>query len=74
MATFTYLTPDAPDYTTGHAINLGAIGLSLLFTFLNMAYIRLENRTRHSGKRDHRLQEMDESKLGYRHPAFRYTT
>lgn len=43
MATFTYLAQDAPDYITGHAINLGAIGLSLLVTLGNIAYIRWES-------------------------------
>lgn len=43
VATFTYLAQDAPDYITGHAINLGAIGLSLLVTLGNIAYIRWES-------------------------------
>lgn len=73
VATFTYLSTDAPRYTTGHAINLGAIGLSLLVTVGNMLYIRWENAARASGRRDYRLAEMDEGKLGYRHPGFRYT-
>ena len=73
VATFTYLSIDAPRYRTGHAINLGAIGLSLIITLCNMAYIRWENAARQSGKRDYRLSQMDESKLGYRHPNFRYT-
>lgn len=42
MATFTYLAQDGPDYITGHAI-LGAIGLSLLVTLGNIAYIRWES-------------------------------
>jgi hypothetical protein len=73
VATFTYLTQDAPNYTTGHAINLGAIGLILICTLSNMAYIRWENAARASGKRDHRLQQFDASMLGYRHPEFSYT-
>ncbi|KAK4631280.1 hypothetical protein CLAFUR4_02619 [Fulvia fulva] len=43
VATFTYLAEDAPKYVTGHAINLGAIGLSLLLTLANIAYVRWEN-------------------------------
>jgi hypothetical protein len=73
VATFTYLSEDAPLYTTGHAINIGAIGLSLCLTLGNLAYIRWENSARASGKRDDRLQGSRENELGYRHPAFRYT-
>lgn len=75
MATFTYLSTDAPKYTTGHAINLGAIGLALLLTAANMTYIRWENSARQSGKREYRLQRVEhEGQLGFLHPDFRYTT
>jgi hypothetical protein len=73
VATWSYLPEDAPLYITGHAINIGAIGLSLVLTLVNMAYIRWENAARASGKRDHRLQGSRENELGYRHPGFRYT-
>lgn len=73
VATFTYLSEDAPYYITGHAINIGAIGISLILTAGNLLYIRWENSMREHGKRDHRLQETRENELGYRHPAFRYT-
>lgn len=74
VATFTYLSTDAPKYITGHAINLGAIGLALLLTAANIAYIRYENMARQSGKREYRLQMVeDESQLGFLHPEFRYT-
>ncbi|KAM0715366.1 hypothetical protein Q7P37_008864 [Cladosporium fusiforme] len=73
VATFTYLSEDAPLYTTGHAINIGAIGISLILTLGNLLYIRWENSMREHGKRDYRLQETRENELGYRHPAFRYT-
>ena len=74
VATFTYLSTDAPKYTTGHAINLGAIGLSMLVTLGNMAYIRMENKAREAGKRDVRLAAAAGVDLGHHHPAFRYTT
>lgn len=73
VATWTYLKQDAPDYVTGHAINLGAIGISLCLTAANMLYIRWENAARHSGKREYRLAGTDGSHLGYRHPEYRYT-
>lgn len=73
VATFTYLSKDAPNYTAGHAINLGIIGVILIFTAANVLYIRWENAARASGKRDYRLREGEPSMLGYRHPDFRYT-
>ena len=74
VATFTYLPSAAPRYISGHAINIGAIGISLCLTVGIMAYIRVENAARANGKRDYRLQEDNEDGLGYRHPGFRYTT
>jgi len=74
VATFTYLAQDGPNYTTGHSINLGAIGLSLILTLSNMAYIRWENSARKAGKREYRFARGGEGQLGYRHPDFRYTT
>lgn len=73
-ATFTYVADDAPRYVTGHAINLGAIGLSLLLTLANILYVRWENNARQLGKREYRLQRADENRLGHSHPDFRYTT
>jgi len=73
VATFTYLKQDAPNYITGHAINLGAIGVALILTFGNLAYIRWENSARQNGKRDYRLSAVGGQDLGYRHPEFRYT-
>ncbi len=72
VATFTYLSSDAPNYTTGHSINLGAICLTLIGVVANMLYIRWENTAREAGKREYRLQQ-EGGELGYRHPRFRYT-
>ncbi|KAK3053952.1 hypothetical protein LTR09_005232 [Extremus antarcticus] len=73
VATFTYIETDAPGYITGHAINIGALALALLTTTILIFYNTWENKQRDGGKRDYRLQEEDESTLGYRHPSFRYT-
>ncbi|KAK6435038.1 hypothetical protein LTR95_008773 [Oleoguttula sp. CCFEE 5521] len=72
VATFSYLSTDAPKYTKGHAINLGAIGLSLVLTLGMMAYQKAENAARATGKRDARLTE-GKGELGFRHPSFKYT-
>ncbi|KAL0262244.1 hypothetical protein SLS55_003683 [Diplodia seriata] len=73
IATFTYLQKDAPRYTSGHAINIGVLCLSLALSTTNICYCLWENRKRTSGKRDYRLQEGDVGMLGYRHPDFKYT-
>ena len=73
VATFTYLEDDAPKYTTGHSINLGAIVLTLIFVAANMGYIRWENAARQAGKREYRFESQSEGDLGYRHPEYRYT-
>jgi hypothetical protein len=62
-----------PHYTTGHAINIGMLGLSLVLTVINTLYCRWENRKRANGERDYRLSEEKEEMLGYRHPRFEYT-
>lgn len=72
VATFTYLAKDAPKYTTGHAINLGSLGLCLVSTISTMLYCQWENKKRDRGERDDRLLG-DQSLLGHRHPLFRYT-
>jgi hypothetical protein len=64
---------NSPRYITGHAINLGMLGMSLMITSIVMVYCSWENKKRAKGGRDYRLAEGDESMLGYRHPSFRYT-
>ncbi|KAF2142806.1 uncharacterized protein K452DRAFT_225996 [Aplosporella prunicola CBS 121167] len=76
IATFCYVQKDAPRYTTGHAINIGVLAASLAFTTANMLFCARENALRARGRRDHRLTDgvdEDETSLGDRHPAFRYT-
>ncbi|KAF1359092.1 MFS transporter-like protein [Lizonia empirigonia] len=60
--TFIYLKKDAPYYTLGHSVCLGA-----------MAYLRWENRKRERGERSARLSGGEVWRLGHRHPEFRYT-
>jgi hypothetical protein len=50
------------------------LGLALILTTVNIFYCKWENKMRDSGKRNYRLREEPEEKLGYRHPNFRYTT
>ncbi|MCJ1423090.1 hypothetical protein MMC29_000971 [Sticta canariensis] len=73
IATFTYVTKDAPNFRTGHSINIGMLVLSLCLTTCTMIYVKLENGKRARGERDYLLHEGDEKLLGHRHPSFRYT-
>lgn len=75
VATWTYVPSDAPNYITGHSINLGSQACAAFVAFVGVLYCRWENAKRARGGRDHRIQGMTEveaRKLGYRHPEFRY--
>ena len=75
LHSWTYVQSDAPEYFTGHSINLGGnIGVLVLSLF-GIFYCLRENKLRARGKRDHRLEgltEAEQTDLGYRHPEFRY--
>ncbi|KAK4924116.1 hypothetical protein LTR28_012135 [Elasticomyces elasticus] len=75
IATFTYLSKDAPRFHTGHAINIGMLCFSLLITSTMLVYTSWENRKRARGGRDYRLTDgkVEQGMLGYRHPNFKYT-
>ncbi|GAB7328668.1 hypothetical protein MBLNU13_g00596t2 [Cladosporium sp. NU13] len=75
LATWTYMSTDAPDYPIGHTINLVASVCVAMLAIFGILYIVRENKARARGKRDHRLEGIDEARqgeLGYRHPSFRY--
>lgn len=61
-----------PDYVLGHSINLGSLVLAIITVSLCMLYNSWENKKRDNGDRDDRLNE-DQSRLGHRHPHYRYT-
>ena len=75
VAMWIYLPEDAPRYTKGHSINLGAqVGVGIITT-LGVLYVKWENRMRERGARDSRVEGKSEEvimDLGYRHPSFRY--
>ncbi|KAK4245083.1 major facilitator superfamily domain-containing protein [Corynascus novoguineensis] len=77
VATWTYKKDDAPEYYTGHTINLcGQIATVFLASF-GILYCMYENKARAAGKRDHRLEgltEEEQEALGNNHPNFRYWT
>lgn len=61
-----------PDYILGHSINLGSLVLAIITVSLGIMYNLWENRKRDKGERDYRL-DGDQSRLGHRHPNFRYS-
>ncbi|CAN8105453.1 unnamed protein product [Discula destructiva] len=75
VATWSYVPSDAPAYHTGHSLNLGGqIGV-LAFSIFGIVYCTYENKARAAGKRDDRLEGLNEEqkgRLGSRHPEFRY--
>lgn len=69
LSTWTYISKDAPKYHTGHTINMvGQIAVFLLAAG-GIVYSKWENKQRDQGKRDHRLNGLNEDEirdLGYR--------
>lgn len=75
VASWAYLPFDAPRYTIGNSLNLGAILGGQLLALGLMLFNRRENRLRDFGGRDYRLEGKTRDEifeLGNRHPDFRY--
>ncbi|KZM22543.1 Adenylosuccinate synthase [Ascochyta rabiei] len=75
LSTWSYTSDDAPKYHTGHTINLVGQCCVLILSCAGILYCKWENKQRDLGKRDHRLNGLNEEQirdLGYRHPEFRY--
>jgi hypothetical protein len=73
IGTFIYLQHDAPKYVLGHAVSLGALVITVILAIAQVLYLNWENKKRDRGERDGRLGQVDEGRLGHRHPNFRYT-
>ncbi|KIY00313.1 uncharacterized protein Z520_03998 [Fonsecaea multimorphosa CBS 102226] len=73
IATYSYIAKDAPKYTMGHSINIGAACLFCAMTALTMFYCSWENKQRERGARDWRLVRQDPARLGHLHPEYRYS-
>lgn len=75
VATWTYVSREAPKYPTGHTINLGAQVVVLALSLFGIGYCMWENKLRARGGRDYRLQGLSDKEkidLGHHHPEFRY--
>lgn len=76
LATWTYLSAEAPRYITGHSINLSFTCLCIIIITISSLYLRWENRQRSLGRRNDRLQGLtpvQAAQLGHTHPEFRFT-
>ncbi|EOA80957.1 uncharacterized protein SETTUDRAFT_24469 [Exserohilum turcica Et28A] len=73
IGTFIYLQRDAPRYTLGHSISLGALVITIFLAAAQCAYLSWENKNREQSQRDGRLLQSDAGRLGHRHPNFRFT-
>jgi hypothetical protein len=77
LATWTYLTKDAPLYKRGHFINVGTNCVAVTLAVIGIIYTKWGNKKREARYRQKRLANLSEdekSVLGYRHPDFRYTS
>lgn len=72
IATFAFISTDAPYFTKGYAISLGFTCLSGLASVLYLISIYLENQKRKRAVRDVGLSEYEKGELGDLNPEFRY--
>ncbi|KAJ1022770.1 hypothetical protein NDA18_005104 [Ustilago nuda] len=74
ISTWSYLNKHAPDFVPGNALNLtgGIVMVSIVLGLVS--WQRWENKQRDAGKRDHRLEGLNQDEiqlLGSDHPHFR---
>ena len=73
VATYSFISKDAPRYTKGHAISLGFICLSAVSCVAYYIAITTENRKRDNGQSKYSHATEEERKmLGDLHPEYRY--
>ncbi|ERF75634.1 hypothetical protein EPUS_04614 [Endocarpon pusillum Z07020] len=75
IASNIYLPKQKPRYPVGFGVSLGLVGLCALSAIAFFVLIRIENKRRNGGQRDHRLDASPEEleNLGDDHPSFRFT-
>ncbi|KAI1393752.1 MFS general substrate transporter [Hypoxylon trugodes] len=72
IATFSFLSKDAPQYKNGYAICLGFACLTGLAVVLYILSIYTENQKRKKAVRDVGLSDYEKTELGDLNPEFRY--
>ncbi|KAJ5723911.1 hypothetical protein N7488_001946 [Penicillium malachiteum] len=74
IATFAFLSKDAPDYTTGYSICIAFSCLSIISCVIYFIAIRFENRKRENASvNPNAISEQEEEYLGDLAPTYRYT-
>lgn len=75
IASNIYLPKQKPHYPVGFGVSLGLVWLCALSAIAFFVLIRIENKRRNGGQRDHRLHASPEEleNLGDDHPSFRFT-
>ena len=78
VASNVYRGRDAPKYYLGHSVVLGYLTICIFFgSILQTVLLRIENRKRRNGHRDHLINELSDEQIrqmGDRRPDFIYTT
>ena len=73
VATFGFLSSDAPKYTKGYSLCLGFIAFSAIFSTLYFFALASENRKRAKGLSEHSGKSEEERlRLGDLNPDYRY--
>lgn len=72
VATYSFLSGDAPRFTKGYAISLGFTALSIISCAIYLVSITVENRKRAKAARNVGLSEYEKTELGDLNPEFKY--
>ena len=73
MATFSFLSNDAPKYIKGYSLCLGFITFSCIFSTFYFFALMAENRKRANGLSEHSgKSEEEKARLGDLNPDYRY--
>lgn len=75
IASNIYLQKQKPRYPVGFGVSLGLVWLCGCSAIVFLVLIKLENKWRSQGRRDHRLNAPSEEvdNLGDDHPSFKFT-
>ncbi|ORY76908.1 putative MFS transporter [Leucosporidium creatinivorum] len=75
IATWSFISTDAPRYIKGNSLNLATGATTFLVLGGFLLYLRRENQARDAGKKDHLIEGLsqeEQEQLGTDHPSFRY--
>ena len=75
VATWGFLSWDAPDYHIGNGLNLATSGTILIIATLTLIWMKRDNRKRDNRRVEEELAGLspeEASDLDWKHPAFRW--